>query len=50
MSTVRICAGSGRPNVSTALMYAFAQRGDTRALDEPLYAARTAVEGEPLPF
>ena len=38
MSTIRICAWSGPRNVSTALMYAFAQRRDTRALDEPLYA------------
>ena len=38
MATVRICAWSGPRNVSTALMYAFAQRSDTRALDEPLYA------------
>jgi len=29
---------SGPRNVSTALMYSFAQRGDTKVLDEPLYA------------
>ena len=28
---------SGPRNVSTALMYAFAQRSDTRVIDEPLY-------------
>lgn len=28
---------SGPRNVSTALMYGFAQRGDTRVVDEPLY-------------
>ncbi len=36
--TVRICLWSGPRNVSTALMYAFARRADTRAVDEPLYA------------
>ena len=35
--TQRICLWSGPRNVSTALMYAFAQRGDTRVIDEPLY-------------
>ncbi len=30
---------SGPRNVSTALMYSFAQRNDTRVWDEPLYAA-----------
>ncbi|MBM3215897.1 sulfotransferase family protein [Candidatus Poribacteria bacterium] len=34
----RICLWSGPRNVSTAVLYAFAQRPDTRALDEPLYA------------
>ena len=38
MSTLRINLWSGPRNVSTALMYAFAQRDDTRVLDEPLYA------------
>ncbi len=38
MQTKRICLWSGPRNVSTALMYAFAQRSDTQALDEPLYA------------
>ena len=39
MSTpVRIALWSGPRNISTALMYAFAQRGDTRVVDEPLYA------------
>jgi len=32
-----ICLWSGPRNVSTALMYSFAQRGDTRVVDEPLY-------------
>lgn len=33
----RICLWSGPRNVSTALMYAFAQRPDTVVVDEPLY-------------
>ena len=35
--TIRINCWSGPRNVSTALMRSFAQRSDTRALDEPLY-------------
>ncbi|MDN3493313.1 sulfotransferase-like domain-containing protein [Winogradskyella bathintestinalis] len=34
----RICLWSGPRNISTALMYSFAQRNDTRVFDEPLYA------------
>lgn len=34
----RINVWSGPRNVSTALMYAFAQRSDTRVVDEPFYA------------
>lgn len=37
-STTRICLWSGPRNISTALMYSFAQRGDTAVFDEPLYA------------
>ena len=37
-SPKRICLWSGPRNVSTALMYSFAQRSDTRVYDEPLYA------------
>ncbi len=37
-NTKRICLWSGPRNVSTALMYSFAQRGDCRVFDEPLYA------------
>lgn len=37
-STSRICLWSGPRNVSTALMYSFAQRNDTKVFDEPLYA------------
>ncbi len=36
--TLRINLWSGPRNVSTALMYSFAQRRDTRVVDEPLYA------------
>lgn len=36
--TKRICLWSGPRNVSTALMYSFAQRSDTQVVDEPLYA------------
>ena len=35
--TLRLNVWSGPRNVSTALMYAFAQRKDTRVVDEPLY-------------
>ena len=34
----RICLWSGPRNISTALMYSFAQRSDTSVVDEPLYA------------
>ena len=34
----RICFWSGPRNISTALMYSFAQRDDTVVYDEPLYA------------
>jgi hypothetical protein len=33
----RICLWSGPRNISTALMYSFAQRPDTTVFDEPLY-------------
>lgn len=35
--TIRICVWSGPRNISTALMYSFAQRRDTTVVDEPLY-------------
>lgn len=41
----RICLWSGPRNVSTALMYAFAQRSDTQVVDEPLYAHYLRVSG-----
>ena len=37
-NTKRICLWSGPRNISTALMYSFAQRNDTSVFDEPLYA------------
>lgn len=45
MATVRINLWSGPRNVSTALMYSFAQRADTRVVDEPLYAHYLRVSG-----
>src|SRR5262245_14504199 len=42
---LRLCLWSGPRNVSTALMYSFAQRADTRVLDEPLYAHYLRVSG-----
>lgn len=49
MSTMRINVWSGPRNVSTALMYAFAQRSDTRVVDEPLYGHYLRVSGAPHP-
>jgi hypothetical protein len=43
--TLRIQLWSGPRNVSTALMYSFAQRPDTRVVDEPLYAHYLRVSG-----
>jgi len=42
---IRLCVWSGPRNVSTALMYSFAQRSDTRVVDEPLYAHYLATSG-----
>jgi hypothetical protein len=36
---------SGPRNVSTALMYSFAQRADTRVMDEPFYAVYLSKTG-----
>src|SRR4051812_21589269 len=38
MSTTRINLWSSPRNISTAMMYSFAQRPDTIVFDEPLYA------------
>lgn len=46
---MRICCWSGPRNISTALMYSFAQRGDTTAVDEPLYAHYLRVTGREHP-
>ncbi len=40
-----ICMWSGPRNVSTALMYSFAERSDTRVIDEPLYGHYLRVTG-----
>ena len=40
---------SGPRNISTAMMYAFANREDTVASDEPLYAHYLAATGVPHP-
>lgn len=45
MTTLRINLWSGPRNVSTALLYAFLQRRDTRGVDEPLYAHYLRVSG-----
>lgn len=45
MEPQRICLWSGPRNVSTAVMYAFAQRADARVVDEPLYAHYLRVSG-----
>lgn len=45
MSTTRIAMWSGPRNVSTALMYAFAARGDCAVWDEPFYAAYLDATG-----
>ncbi len=42
---LRLCLWSGPRNVSTALMYSFAQRHDTTVVDEPLYAYYLARSG-----
>jgi Sulfotransferase domain len=42
---IRINLISGPRNVSTALMYSFAQRPDTRVLDEPYYAVYLLKSG-----
>ena len=41
----KICLWSGPRNVSTALMYSFAQREDTKVIDEPLYGHYLLVTG-----
>ena len=43
--TSAICLWSGPRNVSTALMYSFAQRDDVAVIDEPLYGHYLRVSG-----
>lgn len=45
----KLCLWSGPRNISTALMYSFAQRPDTEVVDEPLYAHYLRVSGEQHP-
>ena len=45
MTTKRICLWSSPRNLSTALMYSFAQRPDTIVFDEPLYAHYLLITG-----
>jgi hypothetical protein len=45
VTTLRINLWSGPRNVSTALMYSFAQRPDTVVVDEPLYGHYLRVSG-----
>ena len=40
-----VCLWSGPRNVSTAMMYSFAERADTRVVDEPLYGHFLRVTG-----
>lgn len=47
--TLRVNCWSGPRNVSTALMRSFAQRRDTRAVDEPLYGYYLLTTGAPHP-
>ncbi|MFD1344031.1 sulfotransferase-like domain-containing protein [Litorisediminicola beolgyonensis] len=46
----RIAMWSGPRNLSTAMMYAFAARGDCHAVDEPFYAAYLARTGKDHPM
>lgn len=46
---LRIHVWSGPRNISTALMYSFAQRDDTRVVDEPFYAHYLELTGAPHP-
>ncbi|MEL7252665.1 MAG: HAD family hydrolase [Pseudomonadota bacterium] len=42
---MRIAMWSGPRNISTAMMYAFAARGDCEVMDEPFYAAYLHLTG-----
>uniref|UniRef100_A0A915E3U0 Sulfotransferase n=1 Tax=Ditylenchus dipsaci TaxID=166011 RepID=A0A915E3U0_9BILA len=43
--STKICLWSSPRNISTAMMYSFAQRPDTTVYDEPLYAHYLKVTG-----
>lgn len=47
---MKIAMWSGPRNLSTAMMYAFAARGDAAVWDEPFYAAYLAATGIPHPM
>ncbi|PWE30062.1 sulfotransferase family protein [Maritimibacter sp. 55A14] len=47
---MRIAMWSGPRNLSTAMMYAFAARGDTAVWDEPFYAAYLRLTGRDHPM
>ena len=47
---MRIAMWSGPRNLSTAMMYAFAQRADMSVMDEPFYAAYLAAGGADHPM
>ncbi len=47
---MRIAMWSGPRNLSTAMMYAFAQRSDCTVMDEPFYAAFLALTGDTHPM
>ncbi len=47
---VRIAMWSGPRNLSTAMMYSFAQRADCAVTDEPFYAAYLAATGNDHPM
>ena len=47
---MKIACWSGPRNISTALMYAFANRADCGAIDEPFYAAYLAETGKTHPM
>jgi hypothetical protein len=47
---MKIAMWSGPRNLSTAMMYAFAARGDCAVWDEPFYAAFLAASGSAHPM
>ena len=48
--TQRIAMWSGPRNLSTAMMYSFGARADTRVVDEPFYAAYLSLSGAQHPM